>query len=371
MLGDVEEPAALERARVLLQAQRPREALQELAQEPEGGEASLLRAWALTQLGYLVQALKETERAVRSTPESSEAFTLRSLILLALDRARAALKAGREAVRLNPHDAVAHAARGRAAVEWGEWKEAEAAATEAIRLAPTWTDGYLVMGDLEMKRGRKKEAEPWFRQAVKIDPTDAMALDGLAKWLAKQRRNDEARSLLETAARTDPSAEPVLDNLYRQTFHHLSGRGPADRLDIAVLTPFLLFLAIDATIVLGWIHPPALLTAASIGITLLLVVVYSVLDGVRSRRRYVALRTPVQLNYRRRLARDSRQTLGFILYFTATCVLPAIVLSIVVQSAGAAEWLQWTVAAAVLVVWIPPGAVAWLAYVRPWLMREG
>lgn len=368
----MEQSAALDRARVLLQAKRPQEALQELAREPEDGEASLLRGWALAQQGYLTAALKQTDRAIRSTPDSADAHTLRSLVLLALDRAHAALKAGREAVRLNPHNEVAHAARGRAAIEWGEWKEAETAAAEAIRLAPGWTDGYLVMGALEMKQGRKKEAEAWFRQAVRVDPGDAMALNDLGRCLGKQGRTDEARSILETAARTDPSEEVVMDNLYRQTYRHLSGRrGPADRLDLAVLMPFFAFLLIDAAIFLGWIHPPAIATAVTLGVTLALIIVYSVLDTVRSRRRFLALKTPVRLNYRRRFLRDSRQTIGFILFFVATCVLPAIILSIVVQNAGAAVWLQWAVAVGVLVVWIAPGGLAWLAFVRPWLMGEG
>jgi len=364
----VEEPT-LEQARLLLAAKRPDDALQALSRDPDTGEAWMLRAQAFIQKGQMKAALHASQRAAALMPEDSRPQAFRSLLLLPLGHPIQALKAGREAIRLDPNDEVAHYALARAAINWGRWDEAKASASTAMRLAPELTGGYTAAGALELKLGQAKEAEAFFRDAVRVDPSDAEAISDLATALARQGRDAEARQIIESAARTDPSSEEVMQNLYRRTYHYVSG-GEVDRLDAIMWPAFGIAVTLDAMIVLGWLHPPAIVTAAVFALTLILVIVFSVLDTIRNRRRMKSLSDPLQAHFRRSLMRDWRRVFGFLLYFIASFGIPAILFGVLGSAIGLPAVVMWAAVAALLIAWLPAGGWLWFRFVRRIVVGE-
>ena len=357
--------AALDRAQLLITARRYDQALQILSRIPEDGEARLLSSAAYFYEHDLRRALEEVERSIALLPGVPEPHAFRSDVLHALGRKKASLDAAREAVRLQPADARFQWAMARSAWAVRDWKSAEAAAAETMRLAPEWSLSHGIVGLIAAGRRRRKEAQAHFRDALRLDPTDPSILNDLAASMPRLRPRTQSVKLLEEAVRLDPSDRLIVDNLYIETSAHIRGYG-FDRLDLFMLTPTLVCVALTAVIFFGWVHPPAIVSLAALALTLTLTVAYAIADFMRNRGRMRSLKPGTRALYLRRFYRDHFLSL---VYFVITFGIPALAVGIVDSALGLPSLVQWLGLFVVIVAWALLGPRGWHSRVRPWLAR--
>jgi Flp pilus assembly protein TadD len=379
----VTESLTVQRAYLLIATRRYDEALRILAGEPGDAAARRLSAIALLSKEQLQPALAEVERSLALEPDAAESHSLRSGILLTLGRIDDALAASREAVRLEPREPFAYASLAHAAIADllrfrirlparltpKKWKVADESVAELLRLAPEWSESHSYAGTLALLRSRPKIAEAYFRDAIRLDPTDAGNVNDLAIALVHQNRQKEAVATLGIAARTDPSMKMALDNLYRETSHYVGGWGGTglDRLDLVFLPTIFISIAITGVIYLGYVHPPAIVSAASLGLTLVLGIAYSVLDYIRNRARLNALSQGTRTHYRRGFFRVIRGVYGFLVYMAVSLGIPALVVASAASAVGLPGLVQLALVIAIVGIWAWLGIRLWRRRVRGWL----
>jgi Flp pilus assembly protein TadD len=208
---------ARERGRVLLDANRPREALAELARataaDPEDATTHCLVAIAHFNLDDHTAALNAANRAIALDPEEGWAQRLRAVALGALGRKHEARDAALDACRLEPEEALAYVVLSEALQDTGDEAGAVEAARHAIALAPEVAATHSQLGLLMLEHDRNAEAEAAFLQALRVDPEDDAALNNLS--VARLRMGDRAAAMsgLEAAARLDPRSQTVRHNV--------------------------------------------------------------------------------------------------------------------------------------------------------------
>ena len=208
-------------------------------------------------------------------------------------------------------------------------------------------------------KNRAADDNASLRQAVALDPSNVTTLNNLALTGSRNLRPyTEAVQLLEAAAQADPSNKDVVDNLYLHASAHVQGHG-FDRLDLVLYLPALISGLLMAAILLGYVQVPTFVTAACIGVFTVLIVIYSVLDIVRNRRRFLALRASTRSLYRRRFHWDLFVQTGF---FLITFALPALVVYIIEDALDAPGWTELLVVGAMVVAW-------WFVARRLWYER--
>jgi tetratricopeptide (TPR) repeat protein len=356
----------VDKAVMLIQVNRDEDALKLLAQHPDDPEAAMWSAVALQSLKRLAQALAEIERSIGMRPDTSFAHAIRSDILRELERTKPSLEAAREAVRLDSEDPIALISLARAAAKAKRWREAERAAAEAVRIAPGVSEARGAVGFVELEHGRRRKATAHLREAVAMDPQDPTLLNNLAIAGSRFRSRVESVRMLESAVRLDPTNPLLVDNLYLKTSELAGGRG-YDRLDLMLYAPFAVLMLLDAAIFLGWVHPPALVTAAALALTLMMVVVISVADYMRNRRRMKATAPSTQQLYRRRFLWDHFMQTA---YFVITFGVPGLVI-VTIDAAFSHPNLLWLLSAfAWMVVWYFTALPFWYSHVRGWVASK-
>jgi tetratricopeptide (TPR) repeat protein len=352
----------IDRALLLIQVNRNEEALKVLREHPDDAAARMWSAVALQSMKRLKEGLAEAERSIGMAPDVAVAHAVRSDILLDLHRNKESLEAAQEAVRLDPEQPLIMVALARAAADARKWKVAEAAAAEAIHLAPDLAEAHAVAGYVQLRRGRRKAATGHLRSARELDPVDTMVLNNLALARSVYLPSTESVTMLEAAVQIDPSNPLLVDNLYLKTSDLAHGHG-FDRLDALMFSMYGVLIAIDAVIVLGWVHPPAIVTAIAFGLTLLLVIVYSVADFVRNRQRMKATANSTQQLFRRRFLWD---WFVQVVYFVVTFAVPGLALAIIDSALGLSGLVQWLIAFAFIIVWTMTALPFWYKRVRYW-----
>lgn len=130
----------IERARMLMQADRPADAVRELttllAGDPESMEGHALMALSLARLDRYEEATGSARRAVGLAPDTAYAHWVLGAILCDRDRDKEALASAREAVRLDPDDPDYHALEASCLAGLSRWKEMRAAAERGLALDP-------------------------------------------------------------------------------------------------------------------------------------------------------------------------------------------------------------------------------------------
>jgi len=352
----------IDRALLLIQVNRNADALKVLREHPEDAAARMWSAVALQSMKRPQEGLAEVERSIGMAPDVAVAHAVRSDILLDLHRNKESLEAAQEAVRLDPEQPLIMVALARAAADARRWKLAETAAAHAVHLAPDLAEAHAAAGYVQLRRGRRKSAAGHLRSARKLDPVDAIVLNNLALARSAYLPSTESVRLLEAAVQIDPSNPLLVDNLYLKTADLAHGHG-FDRLDVLMFSMYGVLLAIDAVIVLGWVHPPAIVTAIAFGLTLLLVIVYSVADAVRNRRRMLATAKSTRDLYRRRFGWDYFVQM---VYFVVTFAIPGLAVAIIDSALGLSGVVQWLIAFAFIIVWTITALPFWYRRVRHW-----
>ncbi|ARC55525.1 Beta-barrel assembly-enhancing protease [Frondihabitans sp. 762G35] len=183
----------LARARLLIDANRPVEALsllsKVLAMEPDDVDA--LRLFAATHLrdGDSSEALRAAYRLLAVNPDDVSALQLAAKAHSAIDDHDEAIVAADLALERAPQNPDAHITRvvvGLAAGDTGP--RVSKSATMAVTLAPFSPSTHITLGNFLWRDGRPDEARAAYGEALRIDPQSIVARTNLASLDLGRRR---------------------------------------------------------------------------------------------------------------------------------------------------------------------------------------
>lgn len=218
---------ATERARLLIEAGRAKDALpllqQAIAADPHDGESRCLLAYAYYQLREWRTALKAADEAAACDPHDEWSHRLRALALLALKQNGKALRAAQEASRLDPEGPFTLKTLSRCQLENGKRKDARKSAQRLREVAPEWSQSHETLGYVALVEQKWKEAEQHYREALKLDPESWSAMNDLGLCLQHQRRHKEAVELFHRAAQLNPAEAVTRRNLFGSVEGYLGG----------------------------------------------------------------------------------------------------------------------------------------------------
>jgi len=133
-------------ARYLLEAERPREAVEQMNAlielQPDWAMAYLTRGYALQKLGRFELAIKNFDRAIELKPGDAEAFYSRGQAYRLLGKRERAIADFTRAIELKPDHAKAYTSRGACYLEAERYADALADVTKAIQLKPDLAEAY-------------------------------------------------------------------------------------------------------------------------------------------------------------------------------------------------------------------------------------
>ncbi|MDT0332072.1 tetratricopeptide repeat protein [Nocardiopsis lambiniae] len=215
-------PAPLRRAMGLLEANRPRQAL-EAVEEELGRDPGSDLSWALKGRCHLhldenEEALAALSRALGLGNRSTGLLTMTSTALSRVGRPEEALEIANELLRAEPQVASHHLLAGRAMAEihraghpaLTEWSRNAALAARTARglngLDP-WT--HSMAGYVFLRIGAAHSAEEAFRTALSLDPQEDQAIRGLAVIDAHRGRMRRAGRRGEQVLALDPGQADI------------------------------------------------------------------------------------------------------------------------------------------------------------------
>lgn len=228
---------ALQRAEVLLDLKRPREA-GELASRAAAANPGNPQAWiALARCYELTDeprlALEMANRAIGLDPNDPNPHLIASRVLAGLGNHALAVHAAHEAVRLASMSPSAHANLAIALSQLStrpppfsyflprHLKLAAYHAQHAITLAPNSTAGHFAAGYVADRSNRGRDARKHYLRALSIDPQAAGALNNLAKLELGRGRFSGGGAGFARALAADPSLKTARRNV-RATLHMMA-----------------------------------------------------------------------------------------------------------------------------------------------------
>lgn len=207
----MEHDGLLDRARTLLELQRPEaaeKALREyLAREANDPVGLVLLSHACCDQEKYGAAVEAARAAMGVAPEYDMALFHLGRAQLASGNAHAAVLTAGDALRIDPREPRHHALRARAYHVLGRGNEALAAANAGLALAPDDAELLQLRGFILLAQGNLKEARGTQRAALAADPgaAEAHRLSGVTALHAA--RYKEARAHFKEALRLDPNDE--------------------------------------------------------------------------------------------------------------------------------------------------------------------
>ena len=204
-----------DRAELLMDAGRPREALAVLAPDLAGDDPHL---WYLVthcrlRLEDFPAALAAADRLNELAPHSPWGPLYRSEALVGMARFREAVTAADEAVHRAPALADAHAQWAFAASQLDSLRgrKAPAAARKAVELAPDDAAVHVLAGAVALRADRYLLARRHYREALRLDPDNAAAHYGLSLLSTHLGRLVGGDRLLGRAVLADPAGDWAVD----------------------------------------------------------------------------------------------------------------------------------------------------------------
>ena len=184
--------------RVLLAAKRPLDALRAfeaaLALTPGYGEALVGRGLALMALGRSASALASLNEAVTAAPEDPEPASELGLALGRMGFLNEAVKWFERALKIDRHYAPAYRYMGNALTMMRLDREALVCLREARRLSPDWNDVWLDEAGLLLRGGRLQEG--WQAYERRQSASMARRLAGDHYWLGDADLTDQSIILM-------------------------------------------------------------------------------------------------------------------------------------------------------------------------------
>jgi tetratricopeptide (TPR) repeat protein len=180
----IEPGAALQRARVALNSDRPQDA-ERIADEilkldPRNGTALQVRGCALLMQKRAADALAPLQAAAQSLRDA-ETDTLLAMALRQTGRTEQALSRFKRATKRQPPYAPAFHELGYLLMSLANYAEAIAALRRGLEIAPMMPQLSVQLGEVLLRCRSYGEAKTAFARALEIAPNSADALFGLAK----------------------------------------------------------------------------------------------------------------------------------------------------------------------------------------------
>ncbi|OLT38451.1 hypothetical protein BJF79_26810 [Actinomadura sp. CNU-125] len=201
--------AALERARMLLQLQRPadaeREARSVLAEDAANVRAYLYLARALSIQGDTDGALDAVNAYVASRPDDWVGHTEAGSVLLEAQRHREAVVAYQHALAHNTDEPYIYNRLAWTHYELDEWYAARTAAEHALTMTPDDPDLLAVLGMTLARYGEKDRAREHTERALALAPENAVVHRAHATVLLKTGRPRDAADAFRASLRIDPA----------------------------------------------------------------------------------------------------------------------------------------------------------------------
>lgn len=146
--------------------------------------------------GSLLEAKVRLDRVLDAAPQDAEALKLRARVLLQMDRPEDALADAREAVRVAVDDGEAHLVMSEAARLTGDRALARAELDAAADRITTGADLHVRLSWNAAMLGQLDRAEAFGRVALAQDPSNAEAYYQLARVFMQRGEPDQATSVL-------------------------------------------------------------------------------------------------------------------------------------------------------------------------------
>lgn len=203
----------LARARILLQAPHPKQALAEvneaLAEDPRMVDALLLKGDLLRAEGQLGPAQQAYQAILAINPHHDEARLALARMALAQGKPAQARQLVADVLKDTPNSLQAHYAEALVDYQTGKITAARGELIPVLRSAPDYVPALLLSGVLELSLGHLQEAETQLGKVVAADRADLYARRLLAEAQLRLGELDDAQT---TLAPLDPqtSQDPVV-----------------------------------------------------------------------------------------------------------------------------------------------------------------
>jgi tetratricopeptide (TPR) repeat protein len=205
---DPRNAAALQvRGAALLMQKRARDAvgsLQAAAQSLRDGETDTLLAMALRQTGRIDDALSRLKRATKRHPPYAPAFHELGYLLMLLedyDEAIGALHRGLEIAPMMPQLSVQ---LGEVFLRRRSYPEAKAAFARALDIAPQSADALFGLAKAHQSLGENAPAAAFYRRCLAVTPEDPACWLNLGHCLLQAGEVEAGYDCFRAAARGDP-----------------------------------------------------------------------------------------------------------------------------------------------------------------------
>jgi tetratricopeptide (TPR) repeat protein len=224
MAGNKDHFKLMQRAQMLMDVERWREALHELnlaiAQDPTNYSALCQAANCHLKLREFQQALDRTKSAIENEPEAEWAFRLRSQIFTENGEPTRALEAARLCAGKAPYSFQSIHCLFWAEASYGNYDDAEKTLARLRELGPGSSSSHEAAGYLALNKKKLKEAENHFLEALKINPESVSALNNLGVVYLNLARQGKGRhyqkksvEMFERAVRTKPTFTKGQENI--------------------------------------------------------------------------------------------------------------------------------------------------------------
>ncbi|MEV5825899.1 tetratricopeptide repeat protein [Spirillospora sp. NPDC052242] len=200
---------ALERARTLLDLQRPadaeREARSALAEDAGNVRAHLYLARALSRQGDVDGALDAVNTYVAARPDDWVGHTEAGSILYSAGRWQEAVVAYQHALAHNTDEPFVYIRLAWTHYDLEEWYPARTAAEHALTLSPDDPEALAVLGMTLAEYGETQRAREHAERALELDPENAAMHRAHAVVLLKTGRPRDAADAFRESLRIDPA----------------------------------------------------------------------------------------------------------------------------------------------------------------------
>lgn len=214
----------LQRAELLMDVSRWREALNELRQHlaeyPDSYEGYCQSAACHLHLKEYQKGFDLTKKAIELDPQCEWAFRLQSMNFTENGETKRSLDAAKRCVEIAPYLPTSWACLFWAQVNYGSFDQADESLERLFILAPDSAETHEAAGYLALSRKNDLEAEKHFLEALKIDPESVNALNNLgvvylnlAQSGKGHQYHDMSVEMFERAVRQQPTFEMGQKNI--------------------------------------------------------------------------------------------------------------------------------------------------------------
>ncbi|MFB9296828.1 tetratricopeptide repeat protein [Persicitalea jodogahamensis] len=209
--------AYLNRGLVLLELQRPVDALQSLSQAIDADEqlypAYLARAEVEARLGQWDEAMNDMMTIQKSYADSSRYYLIHGNIMVGKNDLSAALADFDHALQLEPANTEALVNRGAVYFNQKQYGPAKSDFEAALQIDPKQPEALNNLGLLAARNKQWKVSIDFLDRALSINPVDPLALNNKGFVLLNTNKPDEAVVLINRSIQNQPGNGYALRNL--------------------------------------------------------------------------------------------------------------------------------------------------------------